>query len=139
MEDRATLRSDPSAIPGLEKGVVPSRATLFYMVQPKYHSLWKLNAINLGGAGAGPRRYPLSLIRNISPKIGTFELQPMSFFQQSAANGLGKAFHFKERIPVFRAALSAHNDGMTAKLRLIEEFLHQELVFRRDRARSLLR
>ena len=54
MEDRATLRSDPSVIPGLDKGVVPSRATLFMKCAGKNHSLGKLKAKNLGGLGAEP-------------------------------------------------------------------------------------
>ena len=59
MEDRATLISDPSVIPGLEKGVVPSGATLFYYGIAKDPSLWKSKALNLGGAWVDPRFYPL--------------------------------------------------------------------------------
>lgn len=48
--------------------------------------------------------------------------------QQSSPDGLGKALYFKERAPVLRTALSAHNDRVLGDLCLIEEFLHQKLV-----------
>ena len=41
---------------------------------------------------------------------------------------LSKALYLKEGVPVFRAALSAYDDGVSAELRLIEELLHQKLV-----------
>ena len=92
-------------------------------------TLLENNSLNSGGAGAGPRLNFLNLIRDVSPKIRPLEFQPVSFLCQPTTNRLSKALHLKEGIPFFRAALATNDDGVSAKFRLVKEFLHQELVF----------
>ena len=87
---------------------------------------WKTKAINLGARGEAP--ILLILIRNVDPKVRPFEFQPIGLLKKSATNGLSKALHFEEDIPVLRAALGADNNRVPRDLRLIEKFLHQELV-----------
>ena len=52
MEDRATLRSDLSAMLGLQEG--DTHVPLSFILAPQCAALLGIEALNLGGSGAEP-------------------------------------------------------------------------------------
>ena len=60
-EDRATLRSDLSALPGLQEAVCKSRCLFFFVGQ--MHCLLETKALNLGVRGRAPGRWILGYAR----------------------------------------------------------------------------
>ena len=78
--------------------------------------------------GLAPGSYLLRVIRSIDAKIGAFQFQPVGMLQQSSSDGLCETLYFEEGVPLLRAALTTYDNGVTGDLRLIEKFLHQELV-----------
>lgn len=90
-------------------------------------TLLENGSTNPRGAGLAP--IEKELFRCINPEIRTFHFKAMGMFKKPATDGLSETFNLEEGILVFRAALSTDNGRMAGDFRLIEELLHEELIF----------